>query len=81
MADFKRIIIAKGGYLKTPVTEVLELNRTDDEYTSDEPFENFEEYCEYMVEETCAAYEQKFAQCLVLTEEDYETVKQLYHVE
>jgi hypothetical protein len=80
MADFKRIIIAKGGYLKTPVTEVLELNRTDKEIEEEE-FESFEEYCEYTLEEACAVYEQKFAKCVVLTEEDYETVKQLYHVE
>jgi hypothetical protein len=80
MADFKRYIIAHGGYLKKPETEVLELNKTDKEIEEEE-FESFEEYCDYTVEETCAVYEQKFAQCLVLTEEDYETVKQLYHVE
>lgn len=74
MADFKRIIIAKGGYLKTPVTEVLELNRTDEEFLEEE-FESFEEYCEYMVEEECAAYEQKFASCIVLTEEEHAAMK------
>jgi hypothetical protein len=72
MADFKRIIIANGGYLKEPKVEVIELNETDEEF--DDEFKNFEEYCKYMVEESRAEYEQSFASSIVLTEEQFKSL-------
>jgi hypothetical protein len=67
--DFKVIAVAAGGYLKKPEFKMIELNKDDEEFDEAE-FKNFKEYCDYVVEDACAEWEQRFASTVVLTPKD-----------
>lgn len=65
------VIIANGGELKTPEVKKLIVTDTDEEFVGNAAFNNFEEYCEYVKDDTCAEYEQDFARAVVMTIEQY----------
>ncbi len=67
-------IIANGGYLMEPVVEKLVLSPKDEEYDTDE-FDSFNDYVEYITEETKSEYEQKFASTVVLTEKQFNLIQ------
>lgn len=74
------IIIARGGYLKSPVVEEITISDQDEEF-EDENFDGFEEYERYVLDESCAAYEQGFAQTVAFKKEELpvilETLQQI----
>lgn len=70
------ILIAKGGYLKTPIVEHITITNEDEEFGEDD-FESFEEYRDYVLEESAAELEQKFAKVLILTKEEYKSLKNI----
>jgi len=80
MADFKRYIIAYGGQLKKPTTEVLELNKTDKKIEEGK-FETFGAYCKSVIQEKIEEHKKTLSKCLVLDEDNYSVVKQLYYVD
>ena len=63
------IIIARGGYLKAPVVEEITISDQDEDF-DDEDFDGFEEYERYVLDESCAAYEQGFAQAIAFKKEE-----------
>lgn len=74
MKEEKFYLIAKGGYLKESYIEEITIRETDMEQEEDE-FEDFEDYKNYILEESAAEFEQKFAQVMVMTEEEYKNLK------
>ena len=64
MQEEKFYIVAAGGYLPKPVVEEIEIKESE----MDEEFADFEDYKTYILEESVAELEQKFAKAIVLTE-------------
>ena len=64
MQEEKFYIVAAGGYLPKPVVEEIEIKESE----MDEEFADFEDYKTYILEESVAEFEQKFAKAIVLTE-------------
>jgi hypothetical protein len=74
-AEEKYVLIARGGYLKTPILERFTVSESDEEF--DDEFENFNEYRAYVLEEAAAELEQGFAKVLIVTEEEFIFIKSL----
>jgi hypothetical protein len=73
-AEEKYVLIAKGGYIKSPIVERLTISEDDEEFNDE--FENFEEYREYVLEEAAAEYEQGLlSSVLIVTEEEFNQIK------
>ena len=66
--------VAPKGMPKEIIIEKLELTDNDDEFDTDEFF-NFDDYIDYIVEETQNEMEQGFYQTLALDEEDFKLLK------
>ena len=64
MQEEKFYIVAAGGYLPKPVVEEIEIKEAE----MDEEFADFEDYKTYILEESVAEFEQKFAKAIILTE-------------
>ena len=64
MQEEKFYIVAAGGYLPKPVVEEIEIKESE----MDEEFDDFDEYRTYILEESVAEFEQRFAKAIVLTE-------------
>jgi len=64
MQEEKFYIVAAGGYLPKPVVEEIEIKESE----MDEEFDDFEDYRTYILEESVAEFEQRFAKAIVLTE-------------
>ena len=64
MQEEKFYIVAAGGYLPKPVVEEIEIKESE----MDEEFADFEDYKTYILEESVAEFEQKFAKAIILTE-------------
>ncbi len=64
MQEEKFYIIAAGGYLPKPVVEEIEIKESE----MDEEFDDFDEYRTYVLEESAAEFEQRFARAIILTE-------------
>ena len=64
MQEEKFYIIAAGGYLPKPVVEEIEIKESE----MDEEFDDFDEYRTYVLEESAAEFEQRFAKAIILTE-------------
>jgi len=71
----KYVLIAKGGYLKAPILERFTISENDEEF--DDEFENFNEYRAYVLEEASAELEQRFAKVIIMTEEEFNLIKNL----
>lgn len=67
-------IIANGGYLKEPIVDKVVLSEQDEDYDTDE-FDSFNDYIEYIIEESKAVYEQSFASTVVLTEKQFNLIQ------
>lgn len=74
MKTTTHIIIAVGGYLPSPKVEKIVITDQDEEFL-EEDWETFEEYEEYVLRETIAEYEQKFASAICLTQAQFESIK------
>ena len=74
-AEEKYVLIAKGGYLQTPVVERFTISEDDEEFK--EEFDDFDEYRDYVLEERTAELCQKFAEVLIVTEEEFNQIKNL----
>jgi len=72
-AEEKYVLIAKGGYIKSPIVERFTISENDDEFGDE--FEDFEEYREYVLEEAAAGYEQGLSSVLIVTEEEFNQIK------
>jgi hypothetical protein len=72
-AEEKYVLIAKGGYIKSPIVERFTISENDDEFGDE--FEDFEEYREYVLEEAAAEYEQGLSSVLIVTEEEFNQIK------
>jgi len=64
MQEEKFYIISAGGYLPKPVVEEIEIKESE----MDEEFDDFDEYRTYVLEESAAEFEQRFARAIILTE-------------
>ena len=64
MQEEKFYIIAAGGYLPKPIVEEIEIKESE----MDEEFDDFDEYRTYVLEESAAEFEQRFARAIILTE-------------
>ncbi len=64
MQEEKFYIIAAGGYLPKPVVEQIIIKESE----MDEEFDDFNEYRTYILEESVAEFQQKFAKAIVLTD-------------
>ena len=64
MQKEKFYIIAAGGYLPKPIVEEIEIKESE----MDEEFDDFDEYRTYVLEESAAEFEQRFARAIILTE-------------
>ena len=72
----KYVLIANGGYLQTPLVERFTISEDDEEFTnSEDEFDDFDEYRNYVLEEAAAELEQKFADVLIVTEEEFNQIK------
>lgn len=69
----KYVLIAKGGYIKSPIVERFTISENDDEF--DNEFGDFEEYRQYVLEEAAAEYEQGLSSVLIVTEEEFNQIK------
>lgn len=67
MQKEKFFIIAAGGYLPKPVVEEIVIDEAEMAKEEDD-FVDFEEYKEYILEESAAEFEQRFAKAIILTE-------------
>jgi hypothetical protein len=69
------VLIAKGGYLKEPIVEHIEI--PEEEYFGEfeDEFDSFEEYKEYVLEEAAAEFEQRLAKVVIMTKQEYESLK------
>ena len=74
-AEEKYVLIAKGGYLQTPVVERFTISEDDEEFKNE--FDDFDEYRDYVLEEKDAELCQKFADVLIVTEEEFNLIKTL----
>ena len=74
-AEEKYVLIARGGYLKAPILERFNISENDEEF--DDEFENFNEYRAYVLEEASAELEQRFAKVIIMTEEEFNLIKNL----
>jgi hypothetical protein len=74
-AEEKYVLIAKGGYLQTPVVERFTISEEDEEFKDE--FNDFDEYRNYVLEEAAAELCQKFADVLIVTEEEFNLIKTL----
>ena len=68
MQKEKFYIIAAGGYLPKPVVEEIIIKESEMEESEDD-FVDFEDYKTYVLEESAAEFEQRFAKAIILTEE------------
>jgi hypothetical protein len=65
------ILIATGGYLNDQVVvERIIIDESD----MDDDFESFEEYAEYLIEDSVGEYAQGFSQTFVINEEQLPTL-------
>ena len=65
------ILIATGGYLNDQVVvERIVIDESD----MDDDFESFEEYAEYLIEDSVGEYAQGFSQTFVINEEQLPTL-------
>lgn len=69
------IIIAVGGYLPSPKVEKIVISDQDEEFLEDD-WETFEEYEDYVLRETIAEYEQRFATAIAMTEAQFQAIKE-----
>ena len=69
----KYVLIAKGGYIKSPIVERFTISENDEGFGDE--FEDFEEYRQYVLEEAAAEYEQGFSSVLIVTEEEFNQIK------
>jgi hypothetical protein len=70
------VLIAKGGYLKEPVKEEFSISDQDEDFLDGEDeFNGYEEYRSYVLEEAAAELEQKFANVIILTKEEFNQIK------
>ncbi len=60
-------VIARGGYLKQPEVSRLVISSEDEEA---EEFGTFDEYVDYVLEQECGEYEQKFASTICIKESE-----------
>ncbi len=67
MQKEKFYIIAAGGYLPKPVVEEIIIKESEMEESEDD-FVDFEDYKAYVLEESTAEFEQRFARAIILTE-------------
>ena len=68
------VLIAKGGYLKEAIKEEFSISDQDEEFVDGEDdFENFEDYRNYVLDESAAELEQKFANVIIITKEEFES--------
>ena len=74
-SEEKYVLIAKGGYLQTPVVERFTISEEDEEFKDE--FDDFDEYRDYVLEEAAAELCQKFAGVLIVTEEEFNQIKNL----
>jgi len=65
MQEKKFYIIAAGGYLTKPIVEEVIIKESEME---EDEFEDFEEYQNYVLEDSTSEYEQEFAKTVILTE-------------
>lgn len=68
-------IIASGSPLTIPRVEKLVLTEQDEEFLEEE-FDDFDDYVNYTVDESRAVYEQGGCQTILLTEKEYEGLKE-----
>ena len=71
----KFYILAKGGYLKEPIVDEIELK---EEEMMEEEFEDFEDYALYTIDEARATYEQMMASTIVLSEAEMKAIVEAY---
>jgi len=64
MQKEKFFIIAAGGYLPKPIVEEIVV----DESEMDDDFVDFDDYKTYILDESVAEFEQRFARAIILTE-------------
>jgi hypothetical protein len=69
----KYVLIAKGGYIKSPIVEIFTISENDEEFNDE--FGDFEEYRQYVLEEAAAEYEQGLSSVLIVTEEEFNQIK------
>ena len=69
----KYVLIANGGYLQTPLVERFTISEDDEEFKNE--FDDFDEYRNYVLEEAAAELHQKFADVLIVTEEEFNQIK------
>ena len=69
----KYVLIAKGGYIKSPIVEIFTISENDEEFNDE--FGDFEEYRQYVLEEAAAEYEQGLSSVLIVTEEEFKQIK------
>ena len=69
----KYVLIAKGGYIKSPIVEIFTISENDKEFNDE--FGDFEEYRQYVLEEAAAEYEQGLSSVLIVTEEEFNQIK------
>ena len=74
-AEEKYVLIAKGGYLKSPILERFTISENDEEFVFE--FGNFNEYRAYVLEEAAAELEQGFAKVIIMTEAEFIFIKSL----
>ncbi len=67
MQEEKFYIIAAGGYLPKPVAEEIIIKESE-MVESEDDFVDFEDYKAYVLEESAAEFEQRFARAIILTE-------------
>lgn len=67
MQKEKYYIIAAGGYLPKPVVEEIVVDEAE-MAKEEEDFVDFDDYKEYILEESASEFEQRFAKSIILTE-------------
>lgn len=75
MKTSTHIIIAVGGYLPSPKVEKIIISDQDEEFL-EEDWESFDEYEDYILRETIAEYEQRFATAIAMTEAQFQSIKE-----
>ena len=79
MSEIKEeyVLIAKGGYLKEPKVEHITISDQDEEFADGEDeFDSFEDYRDYVLEESAAVYEQGFSKVVIMSKKEYESLTQ-----
>jgi hypothetical protein len=71
----KFYILAKGGYLKEPIVDEIELK---EEEMMEEEFDDFEDYALYTIDEARSTYEQMMASTIVLSEAEMKAIVEAY---